>query len=52
MLFRGPLFRSPLYLLSVLNDVVINSLLGKVDDVEAEVTGLVVGLWGFAVVHA
>ena len=52
VLFRGPLFRSPLYLLSVLNDVVINSLLGKVDDVEAEVTGLVVGLWGFAVVHA
>jgi hypothetical protein len=35
--------------LGVLDDVVVNALLGEVDDVEAEVAGLVVGLGSLAI---
>jgi hypothetical protein len=51
MIFSITLFISPIYLLCVLDNVIIDTLLGKVDDVETEVTGLVVGLRGLAIVH-
>ena len=44
--------QSDKYLLCVGDDVVVDALLGEVDDVEAEVAGLVVWLRGLAVVHS
>jgi len=40
------------FLLGVLNDVVVDPLLGEVDDVEAEVASVIVGLGRLTIVQA